>query len=101
MNLCALHSKCLPKTVDETIIKVAAAGLHAACVSVKGTEWTWVIGDHGKLGHGNREPKRRPTKLVREMYGDTPALMVSCGNDHTLVLTVTGLVWSCGLGEHG
>jgi len=82
---------------DETIIVVAAAGLHAACVSDKGTVWTWGIGDHGTLGHGNREPKRRPTKLGREMYGDAPALMISC----TLVLTVTGLVWSCGLGEHG
>jgi len=27
--------------------------------------------------------------------------MVSCGNDNTLVLAVTGLVWNCGKGEHG
>mmetsp|Transcript_40896 Transcript_40896/g.60169 ORF Transcript_40896/g.60169 Transcript_40896/m.60169 type:complete len:185 (+) Transcript_40896:115-669(+) len=35
------------------------------------------------------------------IHGGTPALMVSCGNDNTLVLAVTGLVWNCGKGEHG
>ena len=84
----------------ETIIVVAAARLHAARVSVKGTLWTWGIGDHGRLGHGNREPRQRPTRLGKEMYGGAPALMVSCGSDRTLVLTVTGFVWSCGLGEY-
>ena len=43
---------------DKTIVVVAAAGLHASYVSVKGNVWTWGIGDHGKLGHCNGEPKR-------------------------------------------
>jgi len=85
----------------ETIIILAAVHLHAACVLDKGTLWTWVLGANGRLGHGNREPSQRLTRLGKEMYSGSPALMVSCGNDHTLVLTVKGLVWTCRLGEHG
>jgi len=42
--------------------------------------------------------------LSRALYMLSVALSLSLAlslSDHTLVLTVTGLVWSCGKGEHG
>jgi len=39
-------------------------------------------------------------RIVRELLGGWPVMMVACGGQHTLVLTVGGL-WTCGKGEHG
>jgi len=66
----------------------------------RGTLWTWGKGEFGKLGHGDREPRQRPSRLGKGMYGGSPAVMVSCGDQHTLVLTAMG-IWSCGLGGYG
>jgi len=85
----------------EAVVMVAAGLLHAACVAAKGTLWIWGDGYFGQLGHGDREPRQSPTRLGKEMYGGSPAVMVSCGQKHTLVLTAVGLVWSCGAGNFG
>jgi len=37
--------------------------------------------------------------MGKEMCGRSPAVMVSCGGRHTLVLTAVG-VWSCGWGYY-
>jgi len=85
----------------EAVVMVAAGLHHTACVTAKGTLWTWGNGAFGKMGHGNKEPRQRPTRLGKEMYGGSSAVMVSCGRNHTLVLTAMGLVWSCGSGGYG
>jgi len=82
----------------EGVVMVAAGLRHTACVTAKGTLWTWGGGEYGRLGHGDRERRQRPVRLGKEMYGGSPAVMVACGGAHTLVLTVAGLVWSCGWG---
>jgi len=85
----------------EAVVVVAAGRMHTACVTAKGTLWTWGNGRNGRLGHGDREPRQRPTRLGKEMFGGSPAVMVACGEDHTLVLTAMGLVWSCGDNGNG
>jgi len=93
---------CEDKVFDgETIVLVAAGDTHAACVAATGTLWSWGEGECGKLGHGDTEPRQRPVRLGREMYGGSPAVMVACGKAHTLVLTAEGCVWSCGWGYYG
>jgi len=84
----------------ETVVMVAAGTGHTACVTAKGTLWTWGNGQYGRLGHGDREPRQRPVRLGKEMYGGSPAVMVACGARHTLVLTGVGLL-SCGFGDDG
>jgi len=85
----------------QAVVMVAAGQDHTACVTAKGTLWTWGNGEFGQLGHGDRELRQRPTRLGKEMYGGSPAVMVSCGGRHMLVLTGVGLVWSCGDGRSG
>jgi len=85
----------------EAVVMVAAGDRHTACVTAKGTLWTWGKGDFGKLGHGDMERRQRPTRLGKEIYGGSPAVMVSCGGRHTLLLTSLGCVWSCGAGGLG
>ena len=83
------------------VVMVAAGDAHTACVTAKGTLWSWGYGEFGRLGHGDREPRQRPVRLGKEMYGGSPAVMVACGGEHTLVLTAVGCVWSCGEGSLG
>jgi len=46
------------------------------------------------------EPRQRPTRLGKDMYGGSPAVMVSCGDQHTLdTLVPTGV--GCGWGYTG
>ena len=85
----------------EAVVMVAARWEHTACVTAKGTLWTWGNGQNGRLGHGDREPRQRPTRLGKEMFGGSPAVMVACGFVHTLVLTAMGLVWCCGRNDCG
>jgi len=82
----------------EAVVMVAAGDTHAACVTVKGTLWTWGNAQFSKLGHSDRETRKG--KLGKEMYGGSPVVMVSCGQEHTLVLTAVG-VWSCCWGDFG
>jgi len=84
----------------EAVVLVAAGREHTACVSMKGTLWSWGNGEDGRLGHGDEESRQRPQRLHRDMHGGSPAVMVSCGNLHMLVLTTDG-VWSCGFGGAG
>ena len=85
---------------------VAARDAHVACVTAVWTVWSWGKGSSGPFGHGNRDPRQRPVRLRKQMYGESPAVMVGCGGTirrrggHTLVLTGVG-VWSCGWGEFG
>ena len=83
------------------LVMVAAGNSHTAAVSSNGTLWTWGDGGGGRLGHADREPRQRPTRLLKELFGGTPAVMVACGDKHTLVTTVSGGVWSCGCGGEG
>ena len=76
----------------EAVVMVAAGRRHTICVMVKGMLWTWGNGAFSKQGHGNSEPKLRPTRLGKEMYGRSPAVMVSCRGKHTLVLTAVRLM---------
>jgi len=85
----------------EAVVMVAAGSAHTACVTAKGTLWIWGDVGSGRLGHGDIARRQRPHRLEKELYGGSPAVMVSCGFAHTLVLTAAGLLWSCGYGGNG
>jgi len=82
------------------IVMVAAGLAHSASVTVEGTLLTWGDGTRGQLGYGDLQNRLRPTLLGKELFGGKPAVMVACGNFHTLVLTAGGL-WTCGFGQNG
>mmetsp|Transcript_866 Transcript_866/g.1481 ORF Transcript_866/g.1481 Transcript_866/m.1481 type:complete len:423 (-) Transcript_866:257-1525(-) len=88
-------------------VKAVSAGTkHAALVDMNGQVHTWGYGGGwmsggGQLGHGNRDKVNSP-KLVDtfQVYGASAA-MVSCGHQHTAILTDDGEVLCCGVGEYG
>ncbi len=94
-----------PKLVEDEqmkqrrIVQIACGGFHTAAISDNGELFTWGGGEHGQLGHGNKENQTRPT-LVEYLAG-TRLSQVTCGWSHTVALTDQGGVWSFGNGDHG
>jgi alpha-tubulin suppressor-like RCC1 family protein len=85
----------------EPVVLLAAGSTHAACVTSKGVLYTWGNGKHGELGDGFQEIRLNPQQINLATHGGEPAVMVSCGASHTVVLTEAGCVWTCGDGRYG
>ena len=85
----------------EPVVLVAAGSTHAACVTSKGVLYTWGNGKHGELGDGFQEIRLNPQQINLATHGGEPAVMVSCGASHTVVLTEAGCVWTSGDGQFG
>ena len=49
------------------VVMMSAGHGHAGCVAADGAVWTWGDGSKGCLGHGNEEPRPRPTRCVKYM----------------------------------
>jgi alpha-tubulin suppressor-like RCC1 family protein len=83
------------------IVMVAAGCEHLAASTSEGEVLTWGAGYHGQLGHGDRENRPRPVKLGRELFGGSAVAMVSCGYQHTMVVTALGRLFTFGAGNFG
>ncbi|XP_025408544.1 probable E3 ubiquitin-protein ligase HERC1 isoform X2 [Sipha flava] len=86
--------------VGKVIELVSAGYRHSAAVTSDGQLYTWGEGDHGRLGHGDCNPRLIPT-LVKSL-SDMPVGYVACGSTHTLACSRDGnTVWSFGSGDNG
>jgi len=70
-------------------------------VTSKGVLYTWGNGKHGEPGDRFQEIRLNPQQINSATHGGEPAVMVSCGTSHTVVLTEAGCVWTCGDGQFG
>ena len=91
---------------DQQVEMVSAGGAHAACVTTDGLVYTWGCTMLGQLGIGDEDNDETVEEYVAHClstasFGNCRARMVACGHSFTMVLTVTGLVWTCGSGVHG
>jgi len=91
-------------TLLPSMARIRVSGISAgigfnAAVSAAGTVYTWGVGNHGRLGHGNTEGSRVP-KQVQALAGN-PILSVSTGDHHCLAVTEQGEVFSWGWDTFG
>jgi len=91
---------------NEPLVMVATGRGHAAAVTDQGRVWVWGLDDEHQLGPTPPLPDginftATPVRWDSSVCGGSPAVMVACGWEHTLVLTRAGHVWSCGSGTHG
>ncbi|KFV44431.1 E3 ISG15--protein ligase HERC5, partial [Gavia stellata] len=81
------------------LAQIAAGGAHSAAVSLSGAVYSWGKNDFGQLGLGDTKDRDCPSYVGALEHWKT--VFISCGADHTAVLSKEGLVCTFGAGEAG
>jgi len=88
-------------SLGSPVCMVAAGKEQAFCITTTGSVFSWGHGYLGTLGHNDYLCKRMPTLLDTQIFAGAKVLMISCGTNHTMLLTDRGSVWTCGDGSWG
>lgn len=102
-----LHTHPLPTRVPlvgdlpafERVVSVATHSMCTLCLTSGGRLYSFGDGQYGKLGHGDDEGARVP-RLVTSLT-DVRIVSISAGQQHSLVLSDDGVVYSFGSGFAG
>jgi alpha-tubulin suppressor-like RCC1 family protein len=89
---------------DIRIIGVSCGRAHTVLLSDDGRIWTFGFNSFGQLGHGDKENRSVPTEIQRGEPGlpeDVRIIGVSCGDDHTVLLSDDGRIWTFGCNSSG
>lgn len=80
-------------------VLVQCGGSHTAVLTDEGNAFTFGLGRHGQLGHGITANVCAPREVIslRDHY----VADVACGMHHTVFLTSTNRIFTCGSGEFG
>jgi len=97
------HSFAVPfqvQGIKEPIASISCGGYHTGIVTVSGKVYTFGSGSHGKLGDGRTDYYN--VGIPVQVQGITePIASISCGNSHTGIVTVSGKVYTFGIGVNG
>ncbi|CAI5743899.1 unnamed protein product [Peronospora destructor] len=83
----------------EKVVQVACGAFHTAAVTEQGHIYIWGKEDYGMLGVGQTSDQQTPKRI--EFFDNIPALRVSCGGWHTVVVAKSGECYAFGRGEYG
>ncbi|PSC69842.1 E3 ubiquitin-ligase HERC2 [Micractinium conductrix] len=86
---------------DIHLAVVAAGSSHSASISRRGELYTWGLASSGELGHGGWTPIEVAVPRMISSLQRTRIVSVACGANHSLAISETGQLWSCGRGRHG
>ncbi|NWU76690.1 HERC5 ligase, partial [Onychorhynchus coronatus] len=81
------------------LAQIAAGGAHSTTVSLSGAVYSWGKNKFGQLGLGDTEDRDCPSYVGALEHWKT--VFISCGADHTAVLSKEGLVCTFGAGGAG
>ena len=73
--------------------EIACGRDHTVGITPTGDLYSWGNGSAGQLGHGNKDNLNRPKLIDKSLFGKK-AHHVACGNEHTVVLTTEGEVYT-------
>ncbi|XP_039606088.1 probable E3 ubiquitin-protein ligase HERC4 isoform X1 [Polypterus senegalus] len=81
------------------VAQIAAGGNHSFVLSVSGTVYGWGRNNAGQLGLGDTNDRATPVLVTSLEFKGVS--FISCGDEHTAVLTKDGLVFTFGAGDRG
>ncbi|XP_035858602.1 probable E3 ubiquitin-protein ligase HERC4 isoform X1 [Sander lucioperca] len=81
------------------LVQIAAGGEQSFALSVSGGVFGWGRNHCGQLGLGDTTDRHTPTPVHCLNMKET--IHISCGKDHTAILTKTGAVFTFGSGQYG
>ncbi|KAF7225086.1 putative E3 ubiquitin-protein ligase HERC3 [Nothobranchius furzeri] len=81
------------------VVRISAGGDQSFVLSVSGGVFGWGRNDRGQLGLGDTADRHTPAAV--EHLNRKTAVRVSCGEEHTAVLTKGGAVFTFGSGRYG
>jgi alpha-tubulin suppressor-like RCC1 family protein len=81
------------------VVAVACGAEFTSAVTDTGQLWMWGANDQGQLGTGQKVDQLFPSRVdgIKELE----VCDVSCGDQHTAILTTNGIVYCCGLNREG
>ncbi|XP_062276631.1 probable E3 ubiquitin-protein ligase HERC4 [Scomber scombrus] len=81
------------------LVQIAAGGEQSFALSVSGGVFSWGRNDCGQLGLGDTTDRHTPNPVHSLDMKKT--IHISCGKDHTAILTKDGEVFTFGCGQYG
>ncbi|XP_062276633.1 probable E3 ubiquitin-protein ligase HERC4 [Scomber scombrus] len=81
------------------LVQIAAGGEQSFALSVSGGVFSWGRNDCGQLGLGDTTDRHTPNPVHSLDMKKT--IHISCGKDHTAILTKDGVVFTFGSGQYG
>ncbi|KAI7810796.1 hypothetical protein IRJ41_006650 [Triplophysa rosa] len=81
------------------VVQISAGGDHSFALSLSGAVFGWGKNNAGQLGLGNTTSRHTPTCVKSLNMKKT--IFISCGEEHTAILTKGGYVFTFGSGSCG
>ncbi|KAL7877117.1 hypothetical protein SRHO_G00037600 [Serrasalmus rhombeus] len=81
------------------LAQISAGGDHSFALSLSGAVFGWGRNSAGQLGLGDKEERYVPVCV--KSLNQKKTVFISCGEDHTAVLTKGGLLFTFGSGCYG
>ncbi|XP_066430143.1 probable E3 ubiquitin-protein ligase HERC3 isoform X2 [Eleutherodactylus coqui] len=81
------------------LAQVTAGGYHSFALSLSGAVFGWGKNSSGQLGLNDEQVRVSPCHV--KPLRSQKVVYISCGEEHTAVLTKTGGLFTFGAGEHG
>ena len=78
---------------------IDAGANHTIAATTEGGLYTWGRGQ--ATGHGDNEQRLVPTKVTGGGIGEAVVVQVAAGDDHSMALTASGVLYSWGAGDSG
>lgn len=86
--------------MSNPVAQVAAGEKHSMLLTRDGNLYTWGNGSKGQLGNGSFQSEVfTPTEI--KLPGKSFPIIITCGNDHSVVLDIDGNVLTCGINSFG
>ena len=87
---------------DPSALETVRCGAsHCAALSPDGVLLTWGLASSGELGHGGWTPIEVDVPRAVASMSSVKVAQVAAGANHTVAVSETGGLWTCGRGRHG